>query len=115
MALGKKYGLGSDFKEMLTEMITLLGVIPMWEYIPWLSWMRRFDGVDGRIEKVAKAFDEFLEAVIEEHRVRERREGDGGELDFVDILLDFQKENASHSPVEDDTIKAIVPVTILFL
>ncbi|KAL1568305.1 unspecific monooxygenase [Salvia divinorum] len=52
--------------------------------------------------------DEFLEVVIQEHRVRERRESDGDALDFVDILLDLQRENASRTPIEDDTIKAIV-------
>ncbi|KAL1568301.1 unspecific monooxygenase [Salvia divinorum] len=105
VALGNKYGLRSDFKEMLTEMLVLLGVVPLWEYIPWLSWTRRFDGVDERIARVAKAFDEFLEMVIQEHRVRERRDD---ELDLVDILLDVQRENASCSPLEDDTIKAII-------
>ncbi|XP_042040399.1 cytochrome P450 71A6-like [Salvia splendens] len=108
VALGKKFGLGSAFKETFAEFGVLLGVVPLWEYIPWLSWTRKFDGVDESIARVAKAFDEFLEAVIKEHRVRERREGDGGDLDFVDILLDFQRDNASRSPVEDDTIKAIV-------
>ncbi|KAG6384748.1 hypothetical protein SASPL_153566 [Salvia splendens] len=81
VALGKKYGSGSDFKETFAEIVELLGVVPFWEYIPWLRWMRR---------------------------VRERREGDGVELDFVDIFLDFQRENASRTPIEDDTIKAIV-------
>ena len=51
--------------------------------------------------------DKLLEVVIQEHRVRERREGDGGELDFVDILLDFQRENASLTPIEDDTTKLL--------
>ncbi|XP_042038646.1 cytochrome P450 71A6-like [Salvia splendens] len=30
------------------------------------------------------------------------------EQDFVDILLDFQKENESGTPVDDDTIEAII-------
>ncbi|KAG6384752.1 hypothetical protein SASPL_153570 [Salvia splendens] len=108
VALGKKYGVGSDFKEWLTEMAVLMGVVPLWEYIPWLSWTRRFDGVDERIMRVVKKINEFFEVVIQEHRVRERRESDAGGLDFMDILLDFQRENASHSPIEDDTIKAII-------
>ena len=59
---------------------------------------------------MVKEMDKFLASVLQEHRVRERREGDGGELDFMDILLDFQRENASLTPIEDDTIKAIVLV-----
>ena len=110
VALGKKYGAESDFKETFTEFGVLLGIFPLWEYIPCLRWMRRIDGLDKRVERGVKKMDRFLESVIQEHRVRERREGDGGELDFVDILLDFQRENASLTPIEDDTIKAIVLV-----
>ncbi|KAG6384741.1 hypothetical protein SASPL_153564 [Salvia splendens] len=108
VALGKKYSLESDFKEIFGEFGELVGILPLWEYIPWLRWMRRFDGLDKRVDRAAKKMDRFLEVVIQEHRVRERREGDEGELDFVDLLLDFQRENASRSPIEDDTIKAIV-------
>ncbi|KAL1568292.1 cytochrome P450 71A6-like [Salvia divinorum] len=109
VALGKKSGGGErNFHKIIAELEELMGVVPLWEYIPWPSWMRRFDGVDGRIERVARALDEFLETVIQEHRVRGRRESDDGELDFVDILLDFQRENGSGSSVDDNTIKAII-------
>ncbi|XP_042038124.1 cytochrome P450 71A6-like [Salvia splendens] len=108
VALGKKYSLESDFKGIFGEFGELVGILPLWEYIPCLRWMRRFDGLDKRVERAAEKMDRFLEVVIQEHRVRERKEGDGGVLDFVDILLDFQRENASLTPIEDDTIKAIV-------
>ncbi|XP_047944051.1 cytochrome P450 71A6-like [Salvia hispanica] len=109
VALGKKSGAGErNFHRIIAEFEELLGVVPLWEYIPWLSWMRRFDGVDGRIERVAKALDQFLESVLQEHRDRERRECDGDELDFVDILLDFQRENGSGSSVDDNAIKSII-------
>ncbi|XP_042041117.1 cytochrome P450 71A6-like [Salvia splendens] len=108
VAMGKKYGLGSDTREIYAEFGLLLSIVPLWEYIPCLSWTRRFDGLDKRVERVAKEMDKFLESVLQEHRVRERRDGDGGDLDFVDILLDFQRENATRSPIEDDSIKGIV-------
>ncbi|XP_042041253.1 cytochrome P450 71A6-like [Salvia splendens] len=107
VALGKKYGGGSDFKESLAEIGALMWVVPLWELIPCLSWTRRFTSVDKRIARVVKGIDEFLEVVIQEHRVRDRRGSDGSELDFVDILLDLQRENGSLSPIEDFTIKAI--------
>nr|AJD25148.1 cytochrome P450 CYP71A57 [Salvia miltiorrhiza] len=107
-ALGRKYGAASKFKAAFEEFVRLLGAAPLWEYIPWLRWTRRFDGVDAMVVRVAGAFNEFLESVIREHRVGERRERDGGGLDFVDILLDLQRENQGGSPVDDDTIKAII-------
>lgn len=108
VALGKKYGEVRDFKGTMADFCELLGTSPVWEYIPWLNWTRKLDGSDERIEGVARAFDEFLESVIEEHRVGEKV-GDDVELDFVDILLEFKRKNESDdSPVEDDTIKALI-------
>ncbi|KAH6809411.1 hypothetical protein C2S51_027194 [Perilla frutescens var. frutescens] len=107
VALGKKYGEVTDFKKTLAEFAQLMGASPLWEYIPLLNWTRRFDGMDERIQRVATAFDEFLECVIDDHRVRLEREKVAG-LDFVEILLEFQRENESSSPIEDDTIKALI-------
>nr|CAA70575.1 cytochrome P450 [Nepeta racemosa] len=116
VTLGKKYGGGNGseevdkLKEMLTEIQNLMGISPVWEFIPWLNWTRRFDGVDQRVDRIVKAFDGFLESVIQEHKERDGdKDGDGdGALDFVDILLQFQRENKNRSPVEDDTVKALI-------
>ncbi|GFQ04614.1 cytochrome p450 71a6 [Phtheirospermum japonicum] len=121
-ALGRKYGdHGEDkkFKKLLREFVELLVATSLRDYIPWLGWIDRVNGLDAKVERVAKQFDEFLESVIQEHRDgkthddREHRDeqkhDDGdGYVDFVDILLEFQRENKSSSPVEDDTIKALI-------
>ncbi|KAL0286314.1 UNVERIFIED_CONTAM: cytochrome [Sesamum angustifolium] len=119
VALGRKYGdedgEGRKFKKFLGEFVELLGMSSVGDYIPWLAWTSQVDGLDAKVERVAKLFDEFLEGVLQEHRDRKKGEkicdedfgGDGG-LDFVDILLEFQRENKGSSPVEVDTIKAII-------
>ncbi|KAL0441095.1 UNVERIFIED_CONTAM: cytochrome [Sesamum radiatum] len=119
VALGRKYGdedgEGRKFKKFLGEFVELLGMSSVGDYIPWLAWTSQVDGSDAKVERVAKLFDEFLEGVLQEHRDRKKGEkicdedfwGDGG-LDFVDILLEFQRENKGSSPVEVDTIKAII-------
>ncbi|KAG8378746.1 hypothetical protein BUALT_Bualt07G0017200 [Buddleja alternifolia] len=122
VALGRKYsdgGEGKMFKELLGEFVELLGSFSIGDYISWLSWIDRVSGLDARLERVAKMFDEFLEGVVEEHRCRRKDKmvcGDGGGedqgFDFVDILLEFQRENEGTSPVEDSTIKAVVLVII---
>ncbi|KAI3454399.1 hypothetical protein Pfo_011062 [Paulownia fortunei] len=119
VALGRKYsddGEGKEFKKFLGEFVELLGASSLGDYIPWLVWINRINGLDAKVEKVGKLFDEFLESVLEEHRDPRKREkfrddhGYGGdaELDFVDILLEFQRENKGSFPVEDDTIKALI-------
>ncbi|PIN10515.1 Cytochrome P450 CYP2 subfamily [Handroanthus impetiginosus] len=96
VALGRKYGEDGKFKKFLGEFMELLGVFSVRDYIPCLGW------VDW---KVAKLFDEFLEGVIEEHRQQRKSDVD---LDFVDILLDFQRENEGSSLAAADVIKAII-------
>ncbi|KAL3642302.1 hypothetical protein CASFOL_013117 [Castilleja foliolosa] len=110
VALGRKYsdhGEDKKFNKFLREFGELLGAKSFKDYIPRLGWIDRINGLDAKVERVAKQFDEFLEAVIQEHK-NGKLKHDDGELDFVDILLEFQKENENSSPVEDDTIKAII-------
>ncbi|KAH6809410.1 hypothetical protein C2S51_027193 [Perilla frutescens var. frutescens] len=111
VALGRKYsgegGEENKFNKLLKESVELLGASPVGEFVPWLSWIDRVVGLDAKVDRFAKLFDEFLEDVVREHRNREKL-GDDAELDFVDILLQFQRENKNNSPVEDEAIKALV-------
>nr|WET52755.1 cytochrome P450 71A139 [Callicarpa americana] len=112
-ALGRKYGddeEGKKFKKFSAEFVELLGTSPVRDYIPWLAWTNWINGLDAKVENVAKQLDEILEGVLQEHRDREKRENDrdNAGLDFVDILLEFQKENKGSFPVEDDAVKAII-------
>jgi cytochrome P450 len=122
VALGRKYGEGEGgrvFKELLGEFVELLGVISVGDYIPWLVWVNRVNGLDGRAEKLAKQLDNFLERVIEEHIDCEKSgshdhvvslENDD-QKDFVDVLLWIQKENVIGFPIDRVSIKAVILVS----
>ncbi|KAL8038176.1 hypothetical protein ABFX02_11G087400 [Erythranthe guttata] len=110
VALGRKYSnsdKGKEFKNMLTEEVEMLGTFCVGDYIPWLAWIDRVSGLNGRVEKLAKWFDRFLESVLEEHRCIDVG---GTSKDFVDILLEIQQENEKDgsSTIGDDAIKAIL-------
>uniref|UniRef100_A0A2N9IWA3 Cytochrome P450 n=1 Tax=Fagus sylvatica TaxID=28930 RepID=A0A2N9IWA3_FAGSY len=119
VALGRKYGEGEGgrvFKELLGEFVELLGVISVGDYIPWLVWVNRVNGLDGRAEKLAKQLDKFLERVIEEHIDCEKKgshdhvvslENDD-QKDFVDVLLWIQKENVIGFPIDRVGVKAVI-------
>jgi hypothetical protein len=126
VALGRKYSAGEGrrkFKELLCEFGELLGALSLGDYIPWLAWVSRVNGLDARAEKVAKLFDDFLEGVIEEHIDCQRRGGNrnGNDLenehqkDFVDVLLQIQKENVIGFPIDRVSIKALILVSELSL
>ncbi|KAH7857809.1 hypothetical protein Vadar_016710 [Vaccinium darrowii] len=116
VALGRKYGgVGRGggggegrrgFKEVLQEFVELLGVIDIGDFVPWLKWVNRVNGVYGRVERVAKELDDFLESVVEEHVERERKGGER-EQDFVDVLLEVQRENQAGIPIHRDSVKAL--------
>lgn len=111
VALGRKYGDGGEgnvCRSFFEELLEILGTSPVGDYVPWLSWMSWINGFDARRERVAKGLDSFLEHVVREHR--EKGGDGGGEMDFVDILLEFQKERENSSPIDDDVVKAQILV-----
>ncbi|KMS94970.1 hypothetical protein BVRB_013650 [Beta vulgaris subsp. vulgaris] len=106
-AFGKKYPaeVETTFKKLLKEYVQVMAVFSMGDFIPWLGWIDRLTGLERRVDKVAKGFDKFLEHVVQEHldsKIEKRED----EKDFVDILLDVQRENAN--ALSMDSIKAIV-------
>lgn len=83
----------------------------------WLAWVNHVNGLNDRVEKVAKEFDAFLEGVVEEHVSRHNRKQnvhmgiqDEDQKDFVDTLLEIQRENTVGFPIERVCIKAVVLV-----
>nr|XP_043637623.1 cytochrome P450 Tp4149-like [Erigeron canadensis] len=112
VALGKTYP-GLKFKNLLSRMMSLLGVLSMESYIPSLSWVDRLSGLNRRINEVSEELDEFFEAVIEEHLIQRRETNDsfcGSDegKDLVNILLDVQVENAGGFIVDKESIKAVI-------
>ncbi|KAL2491930.1 Cytochrome [Abeliophyllum distichum] len=94
---------------MLKELAKLLGTFNPGDYIPWLNWIKRVNGFEANW---LDGLTIFFEGVVEEHR--NRKKGDtnpndsSNDTDLVDILLEIQRESNSSSPIETDTIKAVI-------
>lgn len=83
----------------------------MGSYIPWLGWVDHLNGLDKRVEIVAKEFDEFLQRVVDEHRDdKSKNSTEVGITDFVDILLDLQRQGMAGFSIQIDTVKAVILV-----
>ncbi|CAI9112795.1 OLC1v1013288C1 [Oldenlandia corymbosa var. corymbosa] len=126
VALGKKYGKekdGKNVKVKMAEFIALMRDFCLSDYVPWLGWVDRLNGIHERLEKIAKEIDNFLEKVIEEHKKKEKvtqsqhhlgnvtddqNSDEARNSDFVDILLELQMQNVANFPVERDTLKALI-------
>ncbi|KAL8154160.1 hypothetical protein V2J09_011920 [Rumex salicifolius] len=113
IAFGKKYrgDSGIELHKLLKELSRLLGGYYVGDFIPWLSWIDSFNGVDAEVSRFLSGFDKFFNRVIEEHIVC-RGDGEGNELekrDFVDVLLDAQKDDGSGDfSLEKESIKALI-------
>ncbi|PRQ17177.1 putative cytochrome P450 [Rosa chinensis] len=118
VALSRKYnGTGGEgLRELLGEFQELLGRINVGDFIPWLAWLNRVNGLEAKLDKVATRFDDFLERVIQEHvDSSERGNNDAhdrieneDQKDFVDVLLEIQKGNSLGFPLERVSIKALI-------
>ncbi|XP_021720167.1 cytochrome P450 71A3-like [Chenopodium quinoa] len=111
VAFGRKYGENIDFKEVLKEFVELLGAFDVGDFIPWLAWVNRFNGMNKRLDKVAKGFDLILENILKEHldRLSGNYNVNNNETkDFVDVLLEIQKENSAGFSLERESIKALI-------
>ncbi|ESQ45730.1 hypothetical protein EUTSA_v10010323mg [Eutrema salsugineum] len=103
VALGRKYGAGTDFKELIDRLMRQLGTFSLGSYVPWLAWTDWIRGLDSQLEKTAKDFDELLEKIVQDHE-----DGDGDKADFADVLLAVQKEKSVGFEINRLSIKAII-------
>ncbi|KAL8529930.1 hypothetical protein ACS0TY_007120 [Phlomoides rotata] len=106
-AFGTKFiesGKGKKLVILLTELMGLIVVVSIGDFIPWLSWLNRVSGLDWRLDRVAKEMDDFLEDVIQERMEYKEK----NEENFVDILLQIQKENSAEVSIGRENIKAII-------
>lgn len=79
------------------------------DYVLWLDWMSKVNGLSQRAHGVAKNLDQFIDEVISDH-VRNGRDGhvdvDSEEQnDFVNVLLSIEKSKTTGSTIDRTPIK----------
>lgn len=111
LALGMTYH-EVNFTDLLKNLMHILGVFSVGDYIPWLSWIDSLSGVKGRAKLIAKQLDDFLQSVIDEHQNKKIGENNqsGQGLDIVDILLNVQRDNTIGFKLHTNSLKATISV-----
>ncbi|KAL8154161.1 hypothetical protein V2J09_011921 [Rumex salicifolius] len=111
VTIGKKCREKSELTRLLNEFEVLAGGFYVGDFIPWLRWTSRVSGLHARVERLRGELDGFLEGVVKEHEdqtVIKRDHKDECTKDFVDVLMDVQRDEAMGFPLERDSIKAII-------
>ncbi|KAJ8752081.1 hypothetical protein K2173_001108 [Erythroxylum novogranatense] len=103
---GEGHG-GSRFNKLFKEFCALLGVLDVADFIPNLAWINHFTGLNARVDKAFKQFDNFLEEIVDDHLVHDWVAIKDDQKDFVDVLLTVQNSPDGES-ISRDTIKALM-------
>ncbi|KAM1225724.1 hypothetical protein ACFX13_045156 [Malus domestica] len=110
ITVGTKYNDGREdrkmFKGLSVEFAEIMSRINIGDYVPWLSWLSRLNGLDAKQDDLAKRYDDFLETVVQEHMDGDHVKNED-EKDLVDVLLSLQKANVLAIPIDLVCIKAI--------
>ncbi|KAH6781684.1 cytochrome P450 [Perilla frutescens var. frutescens] len=97
-------GDGDELESLVNEGYELLGIFNWSDHFPFLGWLD-LQGVRRRSSRLVEKVNVFVGKIVEEHRIKRAkmneqvmRENDDDSHDFVDVLLDLEKENRlSHS------------------
>jgi len=119
-AFGRKYSGGGcgNFMVLLKQFVELFGEFPVGDFVPWLRWIDKVNGLEDKMQKVAKEFDAILELILEEHLDSLNTHGNRDQLDqvekvkdFVDVLLEVQRDETVGFSIDRECIKALILVT----
>jgi hypothetical protein len=96
---------------VLNDFQTLFGTEPVGEFLPWLGWVDTVTGTERKMKRTFQALDAVLEKVIDDHRRPGRQVQEEDRRDFVDVLLDVNKNEKEYGiRMETNEIKAIILV-----
>ncbi|MCL7031221.1 hypothetical protein MKW94_010292 [Papaver nudicaule] len=97
----------TKFNLMLQETGNLIAGFSTADLFPWMGWIHKFDGLDTRLEKNYRQFDEFFNKVIEAHLNTSKSRKPDVE-DFVDVLLRVQEDTSQSIRLTTNQMKGII-------
>ncbi|CAI9108446.1 OLC1v1008035C1 [Oldenlandia corymbosa var. corymbosa] len=121
VVIGRRYSeekSGSNFKKIFEEFLELFRSFNVGDYIPWLEWINHINGLEAKVNRVAKELDEYFENIVEEgmkrhekilrSRTSESEKEVKAQKYFLDILLELQMENINGFTLQRDSVKALI-------
>ncbi|KAJ0047655.1 hypothetical protein Pint_15567 [Pistacia integerrima] len=101
----------SKFGELAKRLMSQFTSFCVGDMFPSFGWVDVATGLIGRLKATFMELDALLDEVIEEHRIEEIDGEQSDRKDFVDILLQLQKDG-TFEELNKDNLKAILMVII---
>ncbi|KAK1369824.1 hypothetical protein POM88_035916 [Heracleum sosnowskyi] len=89
-------------------MFLQLGMVNIADYLQWMGWFNKLNGVEARLDKNFRELDSFYDRAIQEHRECPTRTRTDEHEDLVDVLLRVQTDPNQDIALTDDQMKAVL-------
>ncbi|KAK9926105.1 hypothetical protein M0R45_023354 [Rubus argutus] len=97
-----------EFKSMVLEMMVLAGVFNIGDFISSLEWLD-LQGVASKMKKLHKRFDDFLTAIVEDHKKKMSSGRADQHVDMLTTLLSLKEDaDGEGAKLNDTEIKALL-------
>jgi hypothetical protein len=112
-------GTGSDnkeaqwFREMIDAITRWHGAFIISDYIPYLKWVTKLQGIDNSLQTLRNQISNFVTQIMDEHRTIPSTPNSNNEdvtKDFVDILFTMPQEDGT-GHLTDDAIQGFIMVS----
>ncbi|KAL8041530.1 hypothetical protein ABFX02_10G170900 [Erythranthe guttata] len=94
-------------RKLVQDIAEITGTFNVSDYI-WFCKNLDLQGIGKRMKEVRDRFDEMMERIINEHRVRRRESSEESVKDLLDILLDIAEDGSSEMKLTTENIKAFI-------
>ncbi|KAH7839048.1 hypothetical protein Vadar_034218 [Vaccinium darrowii] len=102
---------GSDrsmFENLLSDSQAVSASFYFSDYFPCLGWVDRLTGKLNQLDKTLKALHSFFQGMVDEHMMSDEKKTKFEQEDFIDVLLQLQKDGSSPIKLTSDHIKALL-------
>ncbi|KAK1265210.1 Flavonoid 3'-monooxygenase [Acorus gramineus] len=100
---GEAEAAAEEFKEMVVELMVVAGEFNVGDFVWGLGWLDP-QGVVGRMKKLHRRFDGFLDGIIKEHSM----DGSDRKRDLLSVLIGLKERGEGEERLNDVDIKALL-------
>lgn len=98
----------SAYTRLAKEVNDVFGLFSVEDMFPSLGWVDVLSGLRKRMTKTSKELHQFFDEVIKEHLSMNKVGSAGDRKDFVDLMLDYEKDPRREIEFTHENLRAIL-------